>query len=180
MADQFPNLSPELISWVESQHMFFVATAASHGRVNISPKGGDSLRILDGNTLLWLNLTGSGNESAAHVQDVNRMTVMWCAFEGAPRILRVYGKVETIHPRDTSWDSCTEILAPQLGARQYFKLHIDLVQTSCGYAVPFMDFQEDRTVLKKWSEKHGQEGIVEYWAEKNQISLDGEPTGILK
>ncbi len=179
MADQFPNLSPELISWIESQHVYFVGTAAQEGRVNISPKGGDSLRVVDEQTLLWLNLTGSGNESAAHVQDINRMTVMWCAFEGPPRILRVYGNVETIHPRNSAWSSCTKVLSPQLGARQYFKLHIELVQTSCGYAVPLMSYQEDRTVLQKWSEKRGPDGIAEYWADKNQLSLDGQPTGIL-
>lgn len=178
MAEQFADLSDELRAWVEAQHVFFVATAARDGKVNLSPKGQDSLVIPDANTVLWLNLTGSGNESAAHVRDVNRMTLMWCAFEGPPRILRVYGHVDVIHPRDPEWTHCTELLSPPLGARQYFRLHIDLVQTSCGYAVPRMTYEEDRTVLTHWAEKRGAEGIETYWSDRNQVSLDGHPTGI--
>ena len=132
------------------------------------------------NTLTWLNLTGSGNETAAHLLDVNRMTIMWCAFEGLPQILRVYGSATTIHPRDSAWAECVELIPPPVGARQYFQMTIDLVQTSCGYAVPLMDYQEDRQVLTKWAEKRGDDGIRDYWEEKNQRSLDGAATGILK
>jgi hypothetical protein len=179
MAEQFDALNDDLIRWIEDQHVFFVASAARDGRVNVSPKGQDSLRVVDGRTLLWLNLTGSGNETAAHLLDRNRLTIMWCAFSGPPRILRVYGTADTIHPRDDAWSECTELLPAQLGARQYFKVHIDLVQTSCGYAVPLMDFVEDRRALSLWSEKRGQDGVEAYWAEKNQSSIDGLPTRIL-
>ena len=178
MAEQFDDLSDELQTWITQQHVFFVGSAAASGRVNISPKGQDSLRILDANTLLWLNLTGSGNETAAHIYDTNRLTLMWCAFEGPPRILRVYGQAEIIHPRDSAWSACTATLPAPLGARQYFKVHIDLVQTSCGYAVPLMDYEADRDVLTRWAEKRGAEGVAEYWAEKNTHSLDGLPTHI--
>jgi len=178
MSQQFDALSDELINWIAEQPMFFVGTAAREGRVNVSPKGQDSLRVLGPNALLWLNLTGSGNESAAHVLDTNRMTVMWCSFQGLPRILRVYGSAEIVHPRDSAWDTCADVLPPPVGARQYFRLNIELVQTSCGYAVPLMAFEDQRTVLTQWAEKRGRDGIVAYWDEKNRHSIDGMPTGI--
>lgn len=178
MAQQFESLSAELIEWIAQQHVFFAGTAARDGRVNVSPKGQDSLRVVNEREILWLNLTGSGNETAAHLLDTNRITLMWCAFEGLPRILRVYGSAEIIHPRDDRWAACAELIAPPVGARQYFRVNVDLVQTSCGYAVPFMNFTEDRQVLAQWAEKRGQEGVRDYWLEKNQRSLDGLPTGI--
>ncbi len=178
MADRFESLSDELSTWIAEQHVYFVATAAQDGRVNLSPKGQNSLKVLSPNKILWLNLTGSGNETAAHLSDTNRMTIMWCAFDRQPRILRVYGTAKTIHPRDEEWQACAELLPAQLGARQYYRLDIDLVQTSCGYAVPFMDYQEDRAVLERWSEKRGQNGIEAYWEKENRVSLDGQPTGI--
>ena len=178
MGDRFKSLSDELTTWIESQHMFFVATAAKEGSVNVSPKGQDSLRILSPNELIWLNLTGSGNETAAHLLDTNRITLMWCAFEGPPRILRVYGTATTVHPRDSAWEICNQLIPAQVGARQYYRVAIDMVQTSCGYAVPFMDFKEDRKVLEMWSEKKGPEGIAQYWQDKNTTSIDGFPTGI--
>jgi len=178
MAERFDTLSRELIDWIGQQHVFFVATAARTGHVNLSPKGQDSLRVLNDHEIVWLNLTGSGNETAAHLLDSNRMTLMWCAFDGLPRILRVYGSAETVHPRDAQWEACARLIPPPVGARQYFKLHVDLVQTSCGYAVPRMDYVEDRQVLAQWSEKRGEQGIRDYWMEKNQTSLDGLPTRI--
>lgn len=180
MAEKFPELSPELTTWINEQHVFFVGTAAASGNVNVSPKGQDSLKVLSPNEILWLNLTGSGNESAAHLLDRNRMTLMWCAFTGPPRILRVYGTAATIHPRDAAWHECTTHIPPPIGGRQYFKLHVDLVQTSCGYAVPNMEFVEDREALSLWSKKRGEAGIESYWAEKNQTSIDGLPTQILE
>jgi hypothetical protein len=125
-----------------------------------------------------MNLTGSGNETAAHLYESNRMTMMWCAFEGAPRILRVYGTAMVCHQGDSRWEEFSTQLPSRLGTRQYFLVSIDLVQTSCGYAVPFMDYVEDRHVLSKWAENQGEEGIEEYWQKRNQLSLDGKPTGI--
>ena len=180
MAEQFESISPELTEWIHAQPIFFVATAAPDGRINLSPKGQDSLRVTGPNEILWLNLTGSGNETAAHLQELNRMTLMWCAFVGPPRILRVYGQADVIHPRDTEWQACTELLPASTGARQHYRMHIDLVQTSCGYAVPNMTYTEDRDVLTRWADKRGPEGIATYWAEKNQTSLDGKPTGIIE
>lgn len=179
MATQYDVLSDELQAWIAEQPLFFVATAARDGRVNVSPKGQDSLQVLSPTRLVWLNLTGSGNESAAHINDSNRMTIMWCAFAGPPRILRVYGSVDVVHPRDASWQALSEQLPAQIGARQYYVVDIDLVQTSCGYAVPLMEHTADRDVLTRWAEKRGEDGLEDYWRERNQTSIDGFPTGIL-
>ena len=179
MSEKYLSLSTELSEFIGRQHMFFVATAAKSGRVNLSPKGQESLRVLGPNEILWQNLTGSGNETAAHLLDNNRMTIMWCAFEGLPQILRVYGEAQTIHPSAVEWRSCVKHIPATVGTRQYFKLKIDLVQTSCGFAVPLMDYQEDRDILQKWSEKRGEDGVRKYWEEKNTASIDGFPTGIL-
>ena len=179
MAVQFPELSDELSQFIGEQKIFFVATAAPDGRINLSPKGQDSLRVLNPQEILWMNLTGSGNETAAHLAEFNRITMMWCAFEGPPRILRVYGTAQVFHPRDARWAELSTQLPSTTGTRQYVLVAIDLVQTSCGYAVPFMNYVEDRRVLFTWAEKKGEEGIAEYWQKRNQLSIDGKPTGIL-
>lgn len=178
MAVQFPELSDELRRFIGEQKVFFVATAAPDGRINLSPKGQDSLRVLNSREILWMNLTGSGNETAAHLAEFNRITMMWCAFEGPPRILRVYGTAQVFHLRDARWAEFSTQLPSTIGTRQYLLVSIDLVQTSCGYAVPFMNYVEDRRVLSTWAEKKGEEGISEYWQKKNQLSIDGKPTGI--
>jgi len=158
--------------------MYFVGTAAPEGRVNVSPKGRDSLRILDDNTVIWLNLTGSGNESAAHILENDRMTIMFCSYDKAPLILRLYGKARAIHPRDAEWEAMLGKFEEKAGARQVFVLDIDMVQTSCGYAVPKFEFEADRHTLSNWAEKKGPEGIEDYWREKNTRSLDGKDTAI--
>ena len=180
MAEQFSELSDELIRFIEAQKIFFVGTAAPNGRVNVSPKGQDSLRVLGPNQILWMNLTGSGNETAAHLLEANRITLMWCAFEGPPMILRAYGSAECIHRHHPRYPEFAELIPASVGTRQYYLMDVDLVQTSCGYAVPFFDYREDRAALNKWAEKRGEDGIAAYWAEKNQLSLDGKPTGVLQ
>ncbi len=176
MAEFFDALSDDHQRFIERQHVFFVATAAADGRVNLSPKGGPSVVPLDPNRLLWLNLTGSGNETAAHILERNRITLMWTAFEGPPLILRVYGQARAVHPDDPEWDECVARIPASIGARQYFEIAVESVQTSCGYQVPLMDFREDRKALDKWAEKKGEDGIRTYWTEKNAVSIDGLPT----
>lgn len=178
MAKQFSGFTEDHTSFIAEQQIFFVATAAPTGRVNLSPKGRDSLRVLGPNRLIWLNLTGSGNETAAHLLESPRMTVMWCSFTTRPLILRAYGTARTIHNGTEEWDALHARFPDQPGARQIYDLDVDLVQTSCGYAVPFMDYREPRDTLKSWAEKKGPDGIAAYWEEKNTISLDGRPTGI--
>jgi hypothetical protein len=176
MSERFETLLDEHQRFIAKQQIFFVATAANSGPVNLSPKGGPSLAVLGPKKLLLLNLTGSGNETAAHLLDVNRITLMWCSFEGPPMILRAYGTARAIYREDDEWEECATRLPAIVGARQYFLIDVDLVQTSCGYAVPLMDYREDRSALTSWAEKRGDEGLREYWVKKNSESLDGLPT----
>ena len=120
MGKQLESISKNLQDFIEKQQMFFVATAATDGRVNVSPKGLDSLRILNPNLVIWLNSTGSGNESAAHILENPRMTIMFCAFDGAPLILRLFGKARAVHPRDAQWSELYTKFKPITGARQIF------------------------------------------------------------
>lgn len=180
MAQQHPEISEKLKRFIEAQKLFFVGTAAAEGKVNISPKGLDSLRVLDGNRVVWLNVTGSGNETSAHIQQNPRMTILFCAFEGSPMILRLYGSAKVIHQNNPEWRELFPLFPPIPGARQIFDLSVDLVQTSCGMAVPLFDYIEDRAQLINWAEKKGEDGIKAYWQQKNQVSLDGLTTNIIE
>jgi hypothetical protein len=179
MGQQYSEISDKLKHFIEAQKIFFVGTATADSRVNISPKGMDSLVVLDKNRVVWLNVTGSGNETSAHIQENQRMTIMFAAFEGNPMILRLYGKAKVLHKNDPEWESLLSLFQPIPGARQIFDLTVDLVQTSCGMAVPFFEFVGEREQLKDWALKKGEEGLKDYWQEKNQKSLDGKPTNIM-
>jgi hypothetical protein len=178
MGKRFTELQPDQIAFIGEQHLHFVATAAPGARVNLSPKGMGSLRILSPGRILWLNLTGSGNETAAHLPRDPRITLMWCSFSTRPLILRAYGSARAIHHGDPDRAE----LAPQLpdlpGARQIVDVTIDLVQSSCGFAAPFMEFREDRPVLRDWAKAKGPDGLHSYWDERNRHSIDGLPAGI--
>lgn len=176
------KLNKSLSAFIARQPLFFVATADTSGRVNLSPKGADTLRILSDNRVLWLNLTGSGNETAAHVQATGRMTLMFCAFEGDALILRVYGKARVLHPRDADWDELAARFEDIPGSRQVFDLNIDLVQTSCGTGVPLMQFQDQRagTELVPFYDDMGEDGVKAYWQRKNATTIDGKPTAIFE
>lgn len=178
MGKRFNEISEQLKTFIAAQKVFFVGTATDDSRVNISPKGMDSLRVLGSNRVIWLNVTGSGNETAAHLQTHPRMTIMFAAFEGAPMILRLYGTARAIHVSDEEWSALYQYFPPTPGARQIFDLQVDLVQTSCGMAVPFFDYVDEREQLTNWAISKGEEGVKAYWKEKNQLSLDGTPTGI--
>lgn len=180
MAKRYTEISGKLKEFIENQKIFFVATATADGRINLSPKGMDSLRVLDQNRVAWLNLTGSGNETAAHVQENPRMTILFNAFEGEPMILRLYGNARVIHRNDAEWSQLFPLFSPLPGARQIFDVAVDLVQTSCGMAVPFFNYTGEREQLIELTVKKGEAGIQEYWREKNQISLDGKPTHIVR
>jgi hypothetical protein len=179
MGQQYSEISDKLKLFIKDQKMFFVGTATSDSRVNISPKGMDSLKVLSKNRVVWLNVTGSGNETSAHIQENNRMTIMFTAFEGKPMILRLYGKAKVVHKNNSEWSELFSLFQPIPGARQIFDLTVDLVQTSCGMAVPFFDYVEERELLKNWATKQGEEGLKEYWQKNNQESLDGKPTNIM-
>lgn len=180
MGQKYTEISQKHVAFIENQKVFFVASATEDSRVNISPKGMDSLRILDKNRVAWLNVTGSGNETSAHVQQHPRMTIMFSAFEGNPMILRLYGKAKVVHRGDSEWKDLSLHFRPIPGARQIFDVAIDLVQVSCGMAVPRFDYVSDRDQLNDWALKKGQAGLEEYWQQKNELSLDGEPTNLVK
>lgn len=168
------------INFIRRQKVFFVGTAACDGRVNVSPKGMDTLRVKGKNRVTWLNLTGSGNETAAHLLEKSRMTLMFCAFEEDPLILRLYGQAKAIHPQDDEWGVLIVDFQKFPGTRQIIDMDIELVQTSCGFGVPLFDFVDERDQLNQWAEQKGEKGIHQYWEEENQLSLDGKPTDILK
>lgn len=176
MAKQFPKLEDSHQRFIEDQHMFFVGTADVEGRVNISPKGMDSLRVLGPGRIAWMNLTGSGNETAGHLLKINRMTLMWCSFTTRPLILRAYGSARTLHTGDPDWAAMADLFPDHRSARQIFDLSIDLVQTSCGYAVPLMQYQSERDTMQKWVDGKSDAGFRTYWADKNGQTIDGKPT----
>ena len=180
MGKQFKQLNAQQIDFIQQQKIFFIATAASSGHVNMSPKGGDSFRILNEHQVIWQNYTGSGNETAAHLHQDPRMTIMFCAFEGNPIILRLYGQATAIHKTDTQWSTYVDFFPKNTGTRQFYLLDINMVQTSCGMSVPFFDYLNDREQLTNWAEAKGHEGIQEYWRNRNQHSIDNMDTHIVK
>lgn len=181
MGKQFPAMTPAHREFLAKQRIFFTATATASSRVNVSPRPTDALRVLDDRTVLYLDLTGSGSETAAHLRVDGRITLMFCAFEEPPNILRLYGRGTSL-PRATS--DYTSLLASAfdnqepLGARQIVRIAIDLVQTSCGYGVPLFDYAGERETLRRWAEHKGETGLEEYWRLKNASSIDGLPTGL--
>ena len=185
MGQKFKGLSAIHTQFIAEQNMFFVATAAADGRVNLSPKGLDAFRVISHNKIAWLNLTGSGNETAAHLLEHSRMTIMFCAFQGQPIILRLYGHAHALYQRDldeadSEWEMYAQHFNLIEGARQIFVMELDLVQTSCGMAVPLFEFQSQRNQLVDWAKDKGKDGVAQYWLDKNQLSLDQKPTGIIK
>jgi len=178
MAKQFKEITPDIKEFIYDQKMFFVGTAANNGRVNISPKGMDSLRVIDANKIVWLNLTGSGNETAAHIMKNNRITIMFCAFEGKPLILRLYGEAMIFHPRDNDYHKYISLFPERVGARQIFEINVEMVQTSCGFGVPIYEYSEDRSQLVSWGKNKSAEDLKDYWQNKNTSSIDGYATGI--
>jgi hypothetical protein len=176
MGKVFDSISPELRAFIEAQPLFFVASAplANSGHVDVSPKGLDCLRVLSPNEVAYLDLTGSGNETAAHVAENARITFMFCAFSGAPRILRLYGTGAVVLPGTARWKELSGEFPHPLGTRQIISAAITRVQTSCGYGVPLMGFSGQRDTLARWAEAKG-ETLPQYRREKNAESIDGLP-----
>ncbi|MEW9919131.1 pyridoxamine 5'-phosphate oxidase family protein [Marimonas sp. MJW-29] len=179
MGQQYDHISDDHRAFIEAQHLFFCGTAADEGRVNISPKGMDSLRVIGPNRIVWRNWTGSGNETAAHLALHNRMTLMWCGFEKRPMIMRAYGTARTLHPRDADFADLNALFPESIGARQIYDMTVEMLQTSCGYAVPYFEHKGPRNTLEHWTEDKGPEGIAAYWKDRNQHTIDGLPTHIL-
>ena len=179
MAKFYESLNSVLREFIRRQHMFFVATAPRRGRINLSPKGADTFRILDDRHVAYLDITGSGNETAAHLLDDGRLTIMFCSFTEETLILRLYGKGSAQRPGDAGWTELAQQFPHFPGVRQIILLRLDSAQTSCGYAVPLFEYQGERDTYLRWAEKKGADGLAAYQAEKNRISIDGLPTGLV-
>lgn len=183
MARQYDRLERQHHDFIGRQRMFFTASAAVDGRVNVSPRSTDMFRVLGDNAALYLDRTGSGNETAAHLRATGRLTIMFCALDGPPLIMRLYGNGRVIKRGSEEY---AETLADRfdntepLGARQMIRLDFDLVQTSCGYGVPLFDYVAERPQMDGWAKAKGVDGIEAYWREKNQASIDGLPTGLFE
>ena len=178
MAKFYEKLTSRLQKFIESQKIFFVATAPEEGRINLSPKGMDSLRIVNEKQIFWLSVTGSGNETAAHLLENSRITLMFCAFSGAPNIVRIYGTGKVIYPNDSEWNNTINLFPKIPGSRQIFDIRINSIQTSCGMSIPFFDYKGEREHLNDWAREKGSKEIQKYWQEKNLMSIDGKPTGL--
>jgi hypothetical protein len=177
MSKPIPEIDSDLAAWIARQRIFFVATAplSPTAHINISPKGGDSFRVLGPMTVAYQDYTGSGIETTAHLRENHRIVIMFCAFEGPPKVVRLHGRGETItsaHPRFTE---LTSKFPFNPGARSIIHVELDRVSSSCGYSVPFFNFQSERDALDRWAENQGPEKLLAYRAQKNQKSIDNLP-----
>lgn len=178
MGDIHRSITPRFAEFIGRQPMFFVASAplAADGHVNVSPKGLDTFRVLGPDRVGYLDLTGSGNETSAHIAENRRITFMFCAFDGPPQVLRLFGTGRTVLPGDDEWEGLRALFAADLvGVRQAIIADIHRVQTSCGYAVPRMDLVEDRDTLDRWARNRGPARLDEYRRTHNAESIDGLP-----
>ncbi|MBC8161912.1 MAG: pyridoxamine 5'-phosphate oxidase family protein [Roseiflexaceae bacterium] len=178
MAKIHAQITEELAAFIAAQPLFFVASAPldAAGHVNLSPKGHDCLRVLNPHRVAYLDLTGSGNETSAHLAENGRVTLMFCAFSGPPSILRLYGQGRTVIAGDPAWAGLRPLFPDHPGARQIISVDVTRVQTACGFAVPLMEFAGQRDTLLNWAENRGEDKLREYRAEKNLSSIDGLPT----
>lgn len=178
MGKMFTSLLPEHEEFIRNQRIFFVGSAPldENGHVNLSPKGYDSFRILSSNEVAYLDLTGSGNETCAHVRENGRITIMFTSFEGKPLILRLYGTGKVVTPEMEEWGELESYFPKLDGTRHIIKSSVYGVQTSCGFGVPYFKYEGERDTLLKWAETKGEEGLIEYRKQKNSVSLDGLPT----
>jgi hypothetical protein len=177
MGQIFDAISPELGEWLGRQRMFVVATAplAVTGHVNCSPKGGDAFRVLGPHTVAYADLTGSGIETVAHLRENGRIVLMFCAYEGAPKIVRLHGRGEVVEPGDAGFEELQGKFPALVGLRAFIRVEVTRIADSCGFAVPLYEFVAPRDVLDNYSEKLGPAGLAEYRAKKNRVSIDGLP-----
>ena len=176
MSQKFPALEPRHKDFIARQKIFFVASAAPEGRVNVSPKGMDSFAVLGDNAVAYLDCTGSGNETRAHLIALPRLTIMFAAFDGDPVILRLYGRGRSFLRGSAEYTALLPHFEEMPGARQIVRLDVDLVQTSCGMAVPYFDYRAERENLVRHWTRQGLTNLRKYWGKKNMVSIDGLPT----
>ena len=175
MGKVYASISDDQREFIAAQQMFFVATAPLHpdGHVNLSPKGLNCFRVLAPNRVAYLDLTGSGNETSAHLRENGRITLMFCAFSGPPKILRLYGWGRTVLPGSGQWAELSPLFGEYPGARQLIVAEISRVQTSCGFAVPNYEYVGQRDTLTRWADTKGEDGLETYRSERNARSIDG-------
>ena len=178
MGKVFESISDNVRGFIEAQHLFFVGSAplSETGHINIAPKGTDTFRILGPNRVAYLDMTGSGNETSAHLLENGRITFMFCAFDGPPNIVRLFGTGQTILPGQPQWEELAAHFKLVPGYRQIMVAEITRVQTSCGHGVPFYEYVGDRDLMTRWAETKGEDGLAEYKQQKNLCSMDGLPT----
>lgn len=177
MAKFYNELNQTIRDFIDRQKVFFTATAPKSGRINLSPKGMDTFRCIDDHTVAYLDLTGSGNETAAHLLDDGRITIMFCSFDKKPLILRLYGTGHMVQKSDEAWADLIQRFPEEPGVRQIMVMTVQSAQTSCGWAVPFAENQQERAQLRESAEK-GEKKMLEYRKKKNHTSIDGLPTGL--
>ncbi len=176
MGKSYDRITDRHADFIIRQQMFFVATATAESRINVSPKGLDSLRIINPHQVVWLNLTGSGNETAAHLQEDGRMTLMFCAFEGDPKILRIYGRATSHRQGSDEWEAHIGRFPGLPGTRQIIVMEVELVASSCGFGVPLFEYKGQRDMLTEWAEEKGDKGLEAFRNKHNSRSIDGKPT----
>lgn len=177
MGKLYDAIDDRLAAFLGEQKMFFVATAplAPHGHLNLSPKGQDSFRILDARTVAYLDLTGSGVETVAHVRENGRIVMLFCAFEGPPKIVRLHGTAEAFEPSDAEFERLAALFPPRPSTRCVVRVRLDRISDSCGYGVPLYRYEAERSQLDDWADRKGAAGIARYRAENNAHSIDGLP-----
>ena len=173
MATFYDSLEPQLIEFIERQHLFFVATAADSGRVNLSPKGLDSFRVLAPDRVIWVSGNGSGNETAAHIGIDPRMTIMFCSFDAKPWILRIYGRARMVQPGDADWAELVAHFDGFPSPRQVYDVAVEQTMTACGFGVPRYEFGGQRENMHQWTDSRSPEQITDYQLKKNRVSIDG-------
>jgi hypothetical protein len=175
MGKQYPEITEALKEWIESQKIFFIATAplSAEGHINCSPKGLDSFRVMGPNRVVYQDLTGSGIETVAHLKENGRVVIMFCAFEGPPKIVRLHGRGEVIEPGHPEYELMNSLFPQRIGMRAYIVVNVSRIADSCGYSIPLYEFQKERDVLDKLCMNKGEEGLKVYRAEKNRESIDG-------
>jgi len=178
MSNWYKGITPELKQFIAEQKVFFVATAPSEGRINLSPKGMDTFRVISPKRAIYLDITGSGNETAAHLLDNGRITIMFCSFDRTARITRLYGHGRPIHRHDANWPEYLAMFPPEPGVRQIMEIDVESTMTSCGYGVPWMENLSERDTLRKYWEKRDEQTLSAYQHKENERSIDSLPTGL--
>ena len=178
MSEWHKSITAEMKQFIAEQKVFFVATAPHAGRINLSPKGMDTFRVVSSHRVLYLDLTGSGNETAAHLLENGRITIMFCSFDKTARIARLYGCGRAIHPRDDKWNEYLAMFPSEPGVRQLMEIDVESAMTSCGYGVPRLEGLQERDALRHYWQSRGEDAVAQYQQDKNLESIDGLPTGI--